>query len=104
MSAVQTLTIDPPPPDIPTLTSPIDDAILRRSPILRWKRVSGGVMYELQISTSSDFSSPTTYTVRTNNRRLPALPEGVYYWRVRVKDGVGNWSDWSSYRTFETHR
>ncbi|MBX3036343.1 MAG: right-handed parallel beta-helix repeat-containing protein [Anaerolineales bacterium] len=103
-SAIQTLTIDTTPPAIPTLTSPMDGAELKRSPILRWTRVSGGVIYELQVSTSSDFSNPTTYTLRTNSRNLPALPDDVYYWRVRVKDAAGNWSDWSVHREFEIDR
>lgn len=34
----------------------------------------------------------------------PLYRKGYINWRVRVKDGVGNWSDWSSYRTFEIHR
>jgi hypothetical protein len=103
-SIVQTLTIDTTPPAIPTLTSPMDGAELKRSPILHWTRVSGGVIYELQVSTSSDFSNPTTYTLRTNSRNLPALPDDVYYWRVRAKDSAGNWSDWSVHREFEIDR
>lgn len=103
-SVIQTLTIDTTPPTIPTLTSPMDGAELKRSPILRWTRVSGGVIYELQVSTSSDFSNPTTYTLRTNSRNLPALPDGVYYWRVKVKDSAGNWSNWSVHREFEIDR
>lgn len=103
-SVAQTLTIDTTAPSIPILTSPADGAELKRSPILRWTRVTGGVIYELQVSTSSDFSSATTYTLRTNSRNLPALPDNIYYWRVRVKDAVGNWSDWSPHRTFEIDR
>lgn len=103
-SQIQTLTIDTTAPVVPTLTSPMDGAVLKRSPVLRWTRVTGGVIYELQVDDNNIFSSPTTFTLRTNSRNLPALPDGVYYWRVRVKDLAGNWSDWSTIREFEIDR
>lgn len=99
-SIVQTLTIDTTPPAIPTLTSPMHEAELKRSPILRWTRVTGVVVYILEIANSENFEDATIYTLRTNSRNLPALPDGVYYWRVQTKDAAGNWSGWSVIRTF----
>lgn len=103
-SFVQTLTIDTTPPPIPTLTSPMDGAVLRRAPILRWARVPNAVLYEAQVSASVDFSSPTTYRLRASSRPLSALADGVYYWRVRAQDSAGNWSGWAAYRQFEIDR
>lgn len=92
--------IDTTPPAIPTLTSPMDTAVLASMPTFRWVSTPDAVLYELQFSTDNFTSIYRTHTLRSSSRRLAVLPNGFYYWRIRAKDSSGNWSDWSDIRTF----
>ncbi|GEM_PF-1956008 len=99
-SPTRKLVIDTTPPAIPTLTSPMDGANLNSTPTIRWSPSASAVTYEVQISADNFATLYRQHTVRSANYRLAALPPGVYAWRVRAKDALGNWSDWSSIRTF----
>lgn len=96
------LFIDTTPPLAPSLTSPMNAANLRQSPILRWASVSGAVLYEIQIDTDINFGSPDllTFTSRSSSYRLAAVSDGIYYWRVMAKDAAGNWGTFSTHRIF----
>jgi hypothetical protein len=81
--------------------------LLDNTPTFAWTSVTdpSGVTCQLQIDDNADFSSPVYFAMNLteNTRTLPdenALALGKYYWRVRVVDGVGNASDWSSVWTF----
>ncbi|MFH1820436.1 MAG: hypothetical protein ABH805_00720, partial [Candidatus Nealsonbacteria bacterium] len=74
------------------------------------------VAYEIQMDENSGFAIPmfnhmvnsagTSYTLDLSQDDDPPDPGGdwlselnwnaTYFWRVRVKDSVGNWSDWSN--------
>jgi len=98
--------VDIMPPEAPKLHSPDNYATLTSlSIVFKWYEVideSLPITYELQVDNNSSFESPvislynlqgTTCTVKINNN-------GLYYWRVRAKDGSGNVSEWSFPRSF----
>ena len=96
-SSIRTFTIDTTGPTAPVLTFPANNGSVRRTPTFKWGRSSTAVLYEFQYDNDSNFASPI-YTIsrRTTYGRPPAMGIGTYYWRVRAKDAVGNWSGWSA--------
>ncbi|HUN10574.1 MAG TPA: PQQ-dependent sugar dehydrogenase [Aggregatilineales bacterium] len=55
--------------------------------VLNWLPVSGATGYEVQISTSSTFSSLVTVPGNPypgTTLTMPMVPPGIYYWRVRA--------------------
>jgi hypothetical protein len=106
-SEVWTVSIDTTPPAPPQLRSPRDlSNTSDTTPRFSWKRVKGAAEYRLEVDDDSDFSSPldigatsltrTSYTVPDDK----ALPYGVYYWHVQVREANGQWSEWSTAGTF----
>ena len=97
----------PPPPSSPSLTSPANRANgVSVTPTLQWNPSSGAATYNVQISTSSSFSSTivsatgisaTAYTVST-----PLNHSTRYYWRVAAVGPTGSTSAWASSRYFTT--
>ena len=89
------------PPPTPTLWEPVNGSSTTDStPLFRWSPVydPSRVYYEIQVSLYSDFSSNVIYQIGiTTNSYEPssALNAGLYYWRVRAKDGAGNYSSWT---------
>ncbi len=92
----QVLTQTPPQPSWPVdqTTSLVDKSIL-----FSWLQKSADVSYQLQLARDSDFqqlfSSQKTRDVQVT---VSALPEGVYFWRVRAENDNGN-THWSQTRT-----
>lgn len=92
-SAVATVTLDPPPGTAPMLNYFTTGTIP-----LTWNRISWASAYEIQVDTSAAFTAPLTYTATVGADTLqvivPGLTEGIYYWRVRAKNGSspGQWS------------
>jgi hypothetical protein len=71
---------------------------LSGTPALQWSRVAGAQRYEVELSASSDFSTPL-YSVKTYNRRaVPTvdLPARTFYWRVRSVSATSAVSTWSA--------
>jgi hypothetical protein len=96
-SSVRSFTIDTSGPLAPVLSSPTYNTSSNRTPTFKWARVSGAVLYEFQYDNDLDFSSPTyTVAVRSTFRRPTPMGVGTYYWHVRAKDALGNWSTWSA--------
>ncbi len=64
------------------------------TPTLSWTAVSGATSYEVQVATTSTFTSPLAVNVTgvttTSYVVAPALPDNVtYYWRVRAVNNCG---------------
>jgi hypothetical protein len=64
--------------------------------------LSGIQQYELQGSSSSDFSAEVTesYFMINSETTINGLEDGVYFYRVRAQDNAGNWSDYSETQSF----
>ncbi len=96
-----TITIIPPTPSRPSLGAPTKGSLINAEenpPTLSWNAVDYAESYDLQVSTSSRFSTleidqtgitETTYA-------LSALDDGKYYWRVRAKNSNDVYGSWSS--------
>jgi Leucine-rich repeat (LRR) protein len=91
----------PPFPVAPDLTTPNDLATdLEFELTFDWTTVDYAESYDIQLSTTDDFSSISfEYNVATNSKTVSALSTiTTYYWRVRATNarGDGNWSEvWS---------
>ncbi len=93
------------PPAAPTLLSPSNGATgVANSPMLQWNPSTGATTYNVQVSTSSAFTSfaftqsgsATAVTVS------PALSNSTtYYWRANAT-GAGGTSSWSTTWSFTT--
>jgi hypothetical protein len=60
-------------------------------PTFAWKPVSEAVVYYLQINSDPSFTLPNLLEIHTTNLQFTpteadALPDGTYYWRVRVEE------------------
>lgn len=94
-------------PNPPVLTTPANgannlDTTLQT--LLKWNNVSDGIIYNVQVSTDSTF---TTVNVSGNTGGLlyvlspNLLGDTKYFWRVRTNNG-GHFSVWSTPRYFKT--
>ncbi|MFQ5616688.1 MAG: LamG-like jellyroll fold domain-containing protein [Anaerolineales bacterium] len=91
--------IDVTPPSVPNPSSPSNGSTTNDStPTFDWTSSSGATQYQLQVDNNSNFSSPEINDTTTSSIYTPgsSLSDGTYYWRVRARDAVGNWSGWSS--------
>jgi hypothetical protein len=83
----------------PTSLSPGDGAIVGDDmPTFDWSSVAGAVKYHLQVDNNPAFSSPLIDVSLVVTSYTPAadLADDSYVWRVRARDEVGEWSEWSS--------
>jgi len=106
-SEVWTFIVDTTPPAEPTLAWPVDGRnISDNAPNLDWEDVEENtlpVLYQVFISDNSEFpyENRTSPWVENDNWIVsPALPEGVWYWRVCARDNVGNVGENSDARSF----
>jgi WD40-like Beta Propeller Repeat len=89
----------------PEVTPDPPDAFPRRTvfttdtPTLTWNRISWATRYEIQVATTTNFSTSLVYEGATTGTELEhlvtqALDDRLYYWRVRGvgAGGAGNWS------------
>jgi hypothetical protein len=95
---------------MPTQSSPSDGTQVSStgSATLTWAAYTGVSHYEVQVSTSSSFSSITDTGTPTSASFTASLPSpgATYYWRVRGIDSSGTGTDlytrWSATRSFIT--
>jgi hypothetical protein len=97
-SASRTVTIFPLVPATPTLISPANGSVSPiPAPVLNWSAMANAASYQVQMDTNSTFSSPEFDGVSLTNIITPTpLADGVYYWRVRQTDILGDVSLWSA--------
>jgi hypothetical protein len=106
-SAVRSFTVDTIAPAAPTLTAPVDTAVITntRTPILTWSPVATAKRYLVEVSTDAGFTALVVNqaVVTTTSYTIPkaiALADGQYYWRISAVDGAGNTGFSSPPRTF----
>lgn len=89
--------------DPPTLLTPQNNSSIFSIPAFSWQGISGTVEYNILIDDEPSVTSPyakTPYYPVNPNYSPKTLNPGTYYWKVKAKDGNGNWSDWSNIWTF----
>ncbi len=100
----------PPPPAVPVPTAPVllapASASVNQSltPTLSWNASSGAATYDLQVSTTSNFTAAVqNFTgLTTTSKALSGLANNtVYYWRVSATNASGT-SLWSATFFFTT--
>ena len=82
----------------PVLSLPKNNVVnVSPTPNISWEPISESELYQVDVSTSVDFSKPfISQEVRNNSLKLNTLNyNSTYYWRVRAKDNkyYGNWSE-----------
>ena len=99
-SAIRNFTVDTVNPVAPTLQGPINGAQVIGMPVFYWSAVDDAMAYQFEYGT--DENNPDDYVYRSDEldstSHLPPSKntDVTYYWFVRARDAVGNWSDWSS--------
>lgn len=87
----------------PAQISPTDNSQVSSSK-LTWETPSYSLYsknpYRIQVDDNADFSSVYRNYDTKNTYYTPILTEGTWYWRIKVKDSDGNWSDWSDSWSF----
>lgn len=94
-----------PLPNVPVLTSPADGATFQPLNItLMWNTAPNALMYRLQVSNKSDFSTVffDDSTITKTSQDIYSLKNGTrYYWRVSSKNSAGS-SQFSNACSFVT--
>ena len=103
-SAPFTVTVVPPVPLKPVLTTPVSGLVTNNpSPTLAWNTVAYADTYEIQIDTTYTFLAPLVQEyvgITSLNHILDPLPDGKYYWRVRARNVNNAAGAWAAYRYF----
>ncbi|MFH2036359.1 MAG: hypothetical protein ABIJ45_08150, partial [Candidatus Zixiibacteriota bacterium] len=104
-SEVWSFTTDCPILNIPTQTTPADEAIEQSIPLVfAWDAIAGTENYYLQIDDDPDFNSPEiddNMIIANSTEITSGLNNGeTYYWRIQAGDLCG-WSGWSPVWSFE---
>jgi uncharacterized protein (TIGR02145 family) len=88
-------------PDAPILINPPNESTIIKKPLFNWSEEEHVEEYEIYLTDS-------VYTMVINEDSLSVseyvpnrtLLIGKYYWKVRCRDGKGNWGLWSKMWTF----
>ncbi len=100
-SATRTIKIDDFPPPVPALINPLDDTWGGTDMVFDWGGVIDGLSglkdYELNLSTDINFGIVNYSSVTAKSSAAVAgITEDNYYWRVRSRDNLDNYSSWCS--------
>src|SRR5262249_18154649 len=80
----------PPTPGTPSLVSPADRASVAQPILFDWSDVANAATYLIQISTSNNFTTPTTsQTLSVSQAPIGGLPAQQLFWRVRAVNSAG---------------
>ncbi|MBY9000332.1 MAG: hypothetical protein KGD64_05425 [Candidatus Heimdallarchaeota archaeon] len=102
-SGIWHFTVDTIGPDQVLLYHPMNGNVISDStPLLEWYASTDAIEYQILVDINDAFSSP--FVVAFTNDVMfnidTMLTDGSYYWKVRAKDSVDNWSDWSETWSF----
>ncbi|MCE5209169.1 MAG: hypothetical protein LLG42_12775 [Chloroflexi bacterium] len=105
-STARTITIRPVIPAAPALLSPANGATVTISaPEFTWNSVPYGDIYQIQISSSSTFTTTIeNKTLESGILRFTSenpFSNGTYYWRVRAKNSIPENGAWSAVWNFK---
>jgi hypothetical protein len=93
--------------DIAVLISPTDEAVNVESPVLNWLTVNNSNYYNVQVSTTVNFSNiQIEKTIPSTVLPLIGLsPNTKYFWRVRAMNNAvtTDWSDTWEFTTAESN-
>ncbi len=103
-SQVVTVTISDSAIAFPEIIGPEDNQHFDTNAVsLQWHQIPSAKQYDVQVATTSDYSSPVTSTTTADTAySLSNLTYSDYYWRVRAVGPNGNLSAWSSGGSFNT--
>ena len=106
-STIGSFTTRGPAPTIPILVSPDSGNVtVAIEPVLDWNASEGAETYQLQFSSTADFSGTLLADSSdiTGTEYEPGLLEfeTSYYWRVRAFNTTAGFSDWSKINGFTT--
>ena len=90
--------------DIPKLIFPAANVSIGSFGLrFQWEEVSYGVEYQIMAAADSSFSSPVIdeYTETASYTPQEEISVGTYYWKVRGKDSLLNWGEWSETERFD---
>jgi hypothetical protein len=76
---------------------------------LAWRSASDGLSgikgYQLQLANDAGFTSVVfDGVVDTTSYSTGSLEQGNYFWRLRARDGAGNWGEYSATSVFAIRR
>lgn len=86
-------------PATPRLLTPNNQSVSDSGVIyFSWSIVTNADHYEIQVATNTSFSILIWEDIATQNNitRSSPFPDGVYYWRVRAVNNIGQKGNWSS--------
>ncbi|WP_404391262.1 hypothetical protein [Humibacillus xanthopallidus] len=71
--------------------TPQGGSTVSSSPVLSWGRVAEATTYDVEVASSSSFTTPVFTKTTTNRHIVPTvqLPDGAVYWRVRANGPAG---------------
>jgi len=105
ISSTWSIIVDTIPPQVPILVSPINNFATNHKTItFTWSAQDFGPAgikeFELLVSTSETFDTLWYSTVTTLTSHTTDFVENKYFWKIKVKDRAGNYSEFSSTWTF----
>jgi hypothetical protein len=87
--------------------APVPNRYTSSTPTLTWKPFAWAANYQIQVDNNSNFGSreyeDQNISGSAKSIMLPLLPNGTWYWRIRVRLANGPiniWSSWSATQTF----